>query len=136
MRCTLQVKIVSYLVAVLVGAGAAYYFMPQQIKIEEKVVTRDVIKTVTKEVVKIQRPDGTIETIEREVVKDEDKKKQASVVKTKPAKKNWGVGVKYDLFRPDSVYTLEVHRRIVSDLYVSAYGRTDSTVGIGVTFFF
>ena len=132
----MQLKIASYVIALAVGAGLTYYFMPQQIKIEEKIVTRDVIKTVTTERIVIKRPDGTIETVEREVVKDEDKKRQASRVETKPAKKNWGVGVKYDLFRPVSVYTIEAHRRIIGDLYVSAYARTDSALGVGITVFF
>ncbi len=126
-------RIGSYVVVLGIGAAIGTYFDAKH-TIEEKIVYKDRIRTQIKEVI-TERPDGTKVT-ERVIDKDEKKDKKVAKKETIPVKKDWGVGVKYDLFRPEAVYTLEVHRRIISDLYVSAYGRTDSTVGIGVTFFF
>lgn len=126
-------KISSYIIVLAIGAALGTYFDAKH-TIETKVVTKDRIKTVVKEVI-TERPDGTTVT-ERHTTKDEKKKQVANSKESIPVKKDWGVSVKTDLFRPVSVYTLEVHRRVFSDLYVSAYGRTDNTLGVGLTFFF
>lgn len=126
-------KISSYIVVLAIGGALGTYFDAKH-TIETKVVTKDRIKTIIKEVV-TQRPDGTTVT-ERHTTKDEKKKQVAKQKESIPVKKNWGVSVKADLFAPVPVYTLEVHRRVFSDLYVSAYGRTNNSLGLGLTFFF
>jgi hypothetical protein len=130
-------KIASYVVVLAIGGVIGTYFDAKHV-IEEKVVYKDRIKTQIREVIK-EAPDGTKVT-ERFIEKDEKKDKKVAKKETKPVKKNWGVGVKADLLpNPiggQTVYTLEVHRRIFSDLYVSGYGRTDGTAGVGVTLFF
>lgn len=126
-------KIGSYVVVLAIGAALGTWFDTKH-TIEEKVVYKDRVRTQIQEVI-IERPDGTKET-RRTVDRNEKKDKQVAKKETKPARKNWGVSVKTDLFAPVPAYTLEVHRRIFSDLYISAYGRTDSSVGVGVTFFF
>lgn len=126
-------KISSYIIVLVIGAALGTYFDAKH-TIETKIVTKDRIKTVVKEVV-TKRPDGTTVT-ERHTTKDEKRKQVAKQKESIPVKKNWGVGVKYDIFRPESVYTIEAHRRVFGDLYISAYGRTDSTFGVGVTVFF
>lgn len=123
----------SYVVVLVAGVGIGTYFDAKH-KVEEKTVYKDRVKTVVKEVV-TERPDGTKVT-ERHTTKDEKTKQVKNKSESIPVKKDWGVGVQYDLFRPDPVYTLQVHRRVFSDLYVSGYGRTDGTLGVGVTFFF
>lgn len=127
----------SYVVVLAIGAVIGTYFDAKHV-IEEKVVYKDRVKTQIREVIK-ETPDGTKVT-ERFIEKDEKKDKKAVKKETKPIKKNWGVGVKADLL-PDriggqTVWTVEVHRRIFSDLYVSGYGRTDGNAGVGVTLFF
>ena len=127
-------KISSYVIVLAIGLVLGTYFDAKH-TIETKVVTKDRGKTVVKEII-TEKPDGTKVT-ERHVTKDEKKKQVAKQKESIPVKKDWGVSVKADLFSPQQpVYTLEVHRRVFSDLYVSAYGRTDSTVGIGITYFF
>lgn len=126
-------KIASYVVVLAVGAAIGTYFDAKH-TIEEKIVTKDRVRTIIKEVV-TERPDGTKVT-ERVIDKKEKKNQVAKKKESIPVKKNWGVSVKTDLFTPVSVYTLEVHRRMFSDLYVSAYGKSDGVVGVGVTFFF
>jgi len=126
-------KISSYVIVLAIGAGLGTYFN-QKHTIETKVVTKDRIKTVIKEVI-TQNPDGSVVT-ERHVTKDEKKKQVAKRKESIPVKKDWGISVKTDLFSPQPAYTIEAHRRVFSDLYVSVYGRTDGVVGVGATFFF
>ena len=133
-------KISSYVVVLAIGAAIGTYFDAKH-TIEEKIVFKDRVKTQIREVIK-ESPDGTKVT-ERFIEKDEKKKKQVAKKESIPVKKNWGVSVKADLipngfngFNGDAVYTLELHRRMFSDLYVSAYGRTDGVAGVGVTLFF
>lgn len=126
-------KISSYIIVLAIGGALGTYFDAAH-TIEEKIVTKDRTRTIIKEVI-TERPDGTKVT-ERVTDKKEKKNQVAKKKESIPVKKNWGVGLKTDLFAPVPVYTIEVHRRIFSDLYVSAYGRTDNTLGLGVTFFF
>ena len=126
-------KISLYVVILAIGAGLGSYFNPIH-TIEEKIVVKDRIKTVIKEVV-TQRPDGTIVT-EREIHKDEKKDSVATRKESIPTSKNWSASVKYDLFRPVPVWTIEVQRRVLGNIYAGAYGRTDGIVGVGVTLLF
>lgn len=126
-------KISSYIIVLAIGAAAGTYFN-QKHTIEEKIVYKDRIKTEVKEVV-IEKPDGTKIT-ERHIQKDEKKDQKIVKKESIPVKKDWGVSLKTDLFTPVPVYTVEVHRRVFSDLYIGAYGKTDGVVGVGLTFFF
>ena len=127
-------KVNSYIVVLAIGAVLGTYFDAKHV-IEEKIVYKDRVKTEIKEIIK-EAPDGTKIT-ERVIYKDEKKDKKVSNKESKPVKKNWGVGVKYDLLPPgQAAWTVEVHRRILGDFYVSGFGRTDGVAGIGVTLFF
>lgn len=125
--------ILSYIAVLAVGVGIGTYFDAKH-TIEETVVYKDRVKTVVKEVI-TERPDGTKIT-ERETNKVEKTDKVTAKKESIPVKPNWGVGVKYDLFRPIPIWTAEVQRRVIGDFYVGAYGRTDGVVGVGVSFFF
>lgn len=130
-------KIASYVIVLGIGAALGTYFNAKH-TIEEKVVTKDRVRTIIKEVI-TERPDGTKVT-ERITDKKEKKNQVAKKKESIPVKKDWGVGVKADLLSQpiggQTVWTVEVHRRIFSDLYISGYGRTDGVAGVGVTFFF
>lgn len=126
-------RIASYVVVLAIGAALGTWFDAKH-TIEEKVVYKDRVKTEVREVIK-EAPDGTKVT-ERITYKDEKSDKSVAKKETKPVKKDWGVGVKYDLTVPVGVYTIEVHRRVFGDIYVSGYGRTDGVAGVGVTLFF
>lgn len=118
----------------LLGAAVGTYFDAKH-TIEEKIVYKDRVKTEVREVIR-EAPDGSKVT-ERVTYKDEKKEQEVAKKETKPVKSNWGLGVKYDLIPSGQpVWTVEVHRRIFSDLYLSGYGRTDGVAGVGVTFFF
>lgn len=127
-------KLGGYALALVVGAALGTWFDARH-TIEEKVVYKDRVKTEIREVIK-EGPDGTKVT-ERVIYKDEKKDTKVSKKESKPVKPNWGLGVKYDLVPAGQpVWTVEIHRRIFSDLYLSGYGRTDGVAGVGVTFFF
>jgi hypothetical protein len=126
-------KIVSYLVVLVIGAAAGTYFDAKH-TIEEKVIYKDRVRTQIKEVIK-EAPDGTKVT-ERYIHKDEKKDKKVARKESIPVKPNWGVGIKYDLFSPVPVYGVDVHRRIFGDVYLTVYGRTDQTFGLGVLYTF
>jgi hypothetical protein len=126
-------KVASYVIVLAIGVGVGTYFDAKH-TIEEKTVYKDRVKTVVKEVI-TERPDGTKIT-ERHTDKEEKTKQVNNKSESRPVKKDWGVGVKYDLLQPGQTYTLEIHRRIIGDFYVSGYGRTDGTAGLGLTFFF
>lgn len=127
-------KIIGYVIAMVVGAGACMYFDKDIHEIEEKIVYRDRVRTVVKEVI-TEKPDGT-RIIERETNKDEVKDSVSTKKESIPTKKNWAVGVKYDLFSHEPVWTAEVQRRVIGDIYAGAYGRTDGIVGVGITILF
>lgn len=126
-------KLSSYFIVLMVGTIIGTYFDAKH-TIEEEVITKDRVRTVIKEVI-TERPNGTKIT-ERYTDKKEKKNQVAKKKESKPSSKNWGVSIKTSLFEPTPQYTVEVHRRIFSTVYVSAYGRSDSTVGVGVSFFF
>jgi len=126
-------KISSYLVVLVIGGAIGTYFDAVH-TIEEKVVVKDRIKTEIRETI-TEKPDGTKIT-DRVTNIDEKTKSVASKKESIPVAKNWGVGIKYDLFVPVPVYTIEVHRRVIFDLYVSVYGRTDNVSGVGLLYTF
>lgn len=126
-------KIASYVVVLGIGAALGTYFDGKHV-IEQTVVSQDRTKTTITEVI-TERPDGTKVT-ERLIDKKEKKDQVSNSKESIPTKPNWGVGIKYDLFTPTPVWQAEVNRRIIWDLYVSVYGRTDGTIGAGVTIFF
>ena len=68
-------KIASYVVVLAVGLAVGTYFDAKH-TIEEKIVVKDRVKTIVKEVI-TERPDGTKVT-ERHTTKDEKKKQFAN----------------------------------------------------------
>lgn len=126
-------KIYKYVIVLVVG-GAIGAMLNNKHRVEEKVVYKDRTKTIVKERI-IENPDGS-KVIERETNKTEDKKSVQSRVESKPTQKNWGVGVGYDVFTPNQIISVNVHRRLFSDLYVTVSGRSSGDVTIGATLFF
>lgn len=130
----MQKKILSYVLAVCVGAAICMYFDKEVHEVQERIVYKDRIKTVVKEVI-TENPDGS-RTIERETTKDEKKDQVSNKKETRPVKKDWLVSVKADLFSPAPAYTAEVSRRVIGDFYIGTFARTDGVVGVGVTLAF
>lgn len=129
----MQKKILSYIIILIIGVGIGT-IVPKKNIIEEKIVYKDRTTTVTKEVI-VERPDGTKETY-RDIVKKEKNNTTIDKKEKTIPKNDWVVGVKYELFRPVPVYTVDVSRRVVGDFYVTVYGRTDATIGFGLLYSF
>jgi Na+-translocating ferredoxin:NAD+ oxidoreductase RnfG subunit len=134
MRYILKTKILSYVIILVCGVLVGRFFDNGRSIVEERTVYKDRVKTVIKEVI-TQSPDGTTVT-ERTTTKKEKKDLKKNRLESKVAKANWGIGVGYEMFRPEPVYTIDIKRRVIWDLYLGAYGRTDGRFGVGITYLF
>jgi len=98
----------------------------KEIEIREVEVIKERIKRV---VHIIERPDGTKETIIKEETEKETTVAKESIEKTRPARMDWIVGVGKDMIGgEDYIYTVD--RRIIGNLYLGAYGNTNSSYGL------
>ena len=126
-------KIASYVIVLAIGAGIGTYFN-QKHTIEEKTVYKDRVKTVVKEIIK-ENPDGSKVT-ERVIHTDEKSKQTAQKKESKPVKKDWLVGIGYNIIGPDQFYNGRLERRILGDVYVGLNGDSRGNFGVGITLLF
>lgn len=99
-----------------------FFYKPET----DKTVKTEKKRTVTRI---IERRDGTKETT---VISDESKTDTS--IKTKP--KNWSVGVGQSLTEKTPIYIVNVNKRILGDLSLGAYGRTDGELGVMIIYSF
>jgi ribosomal protein S7 len=134
------------------SAGTAYYFAPTKIETKTEVKEVEVVKETKKEqkhvntkIVVTEYPDGrkTTETYivdDSVVFVDKDVEKQVEIVKEKKvenAKPQWNAKVSTSLYPNfNSIYQVDVNRRILGPIFLGVYGRTDKEFGIGVGFEF
>ena len=96
----------------------------------EKEVTQERVVTIVKE-----RPDGSKETIiteNRDVVKDTSK--NTSETLTTPVKPKWQLGISRAI--NEETYTGQISYRVLGDLWVGAYGRSDREIGLLIQYQF
>lgn len=125
--------IIALTVGLLLGAGAGTFLFPQTkekiVEVEKEVIVKDVV-TVTKV---ITRPDGTKE--ELVTVTDKTKENKQSTSTKTVAKSTWhasvGAKTKIDKLQVD-LYTIQIEKRILGDLFLGVTGSTDKTVGLTV----
>jgi hypothetical protein len=120
------VSVVSYLAGQHIGNKVKKVEYIEVEKIQERV------RTVTRI---IERPDGSRETIIDERKETEtDRKSQMKKV----AQSDWSVGLTYgpSVFKQNEVYGLTVTRRVLGNLFIGAYGRTDHEVGLALRYEF
>ena len=125
--------IITGLICLLLGGGLGTFLFPQTkekvIEVEKEVVVKDVV-TVTKV---ITRPDGTKE--ELVTVTDKTKENKQSTSTKTVAKANWHTSIsaksKIDKLQID-MYTVQVEKRIIGDLFFGVNASTDKTVGFSV----
>ncbi len=120
------------IVGIGIGAALVYFGLEPKTITKTRIVERQVIITEIDEVI-TERPDGTKIT-ERHTYREEDKKRQART-ESKPARKEWGLGVSRDL-SISGVYSIDVQRRILGDFYIQGSVGTDSRVTMGVMYLF
>lgn len=90
-------------------------------KIEKEEVIKERVKRVTRIV---ERPDGTKETIINEETKKDTVKKES------PVGNEWYVSMGQSMIGGETIYTLHTSRKIIGDLYLGGYGRTDKEYGL------
>jgi hypothetical protein len=130
-----RLKVVTHLAALMVGGLLVWkYGNYGKHTVKEKVVYKDRINTVVKEVI-TERPDGSRVT-KRETTKAETSKTKATKAESKPTKKRWAVGIQHELLVPDGATQLSVQRRVFGDIYAGVYGSTNGSVGLSVTILF
>jgi len=119
--------------AALASYATKRFYPDLKVEVVEKVVSKDKIVTVTKEVV---RPDGTRETDTTKVedrVKVEDKKLVVAEVK----EANWHITLGSDFsLQGSQQFQLGIERRVLGPLFLGAYGRSDKSLGITLGFEF
>jgi hypothetical protein len=119
-------RLICLLAGVLLGSALVLRFK------EPQIVTVDKIQNRVRVVTRIdQRPDGSKTTV---ITKDSAKTEMH--LTSKPVKKDWIVGATSSLLEPVPVFTLQVSRRILGDIYLGVYARTDREFGLGLTFQF
>lgn len=116
-KSRLNLYLTLVLVGMLLGAVITKKYMDRitntdQNTTKEKVVTRI-----------IERKDGSKETV---IVDERVSKSTKTVTKVS----NWSIGVGTSLVNKTNVHTLQIHRRILGDLSVGAYARSDSEFGL------
>ena len=111
---------------ILVGVALTLYMRePEYIKVD-KIHNRD--RVITKIV---ERPDGSKTT---EIIKDSSKTEIHREVKS--LKKDWTVGVISSVTGPVPAYGVMVSRRIIGDIFVGGYVKTDLEAGLTITYTF
>lgn len=121
---------------VLVSAGLTYIFAPKKIEYKEKIKIVEVVNTEIRTITRNEkRSDGTvITTTTKEQIKEVSKSNEKEVSKkVTPIKKDWFVTGTYSI---DNQYSLAIQRRIVFDLYLGVYARSDRELGISMSYNF
>jgi len=116
-------------IVIIVTAAATWFLSP--VKIKREIVEVEKIHENIVEVI-VERPDGTKET-RRTIDRRKDTTKKDTMEKT-PSKNDWTVGLGKSMNRTKEVYTLNVSRRVIWDLSVGGYGRTDGEFGVTISY--
>lgn len=130
----LKIVVISSLVLFGLGYGIGRYIQPPKevtkVEIQEREVVRKDIQVVTKEII---RPDGTKETVivsnDRSV---EKKDKQIETVISKPAEKQWLVGVGVNPLAYYETYSVQVDRRVLGQFFVGGQYIRNKSDNIGL----
>lgn len=124
-------------ICLLLGLGLGSQLFPKieekTVEIEKEKIVKDVV-TVTKIITK---PDGTKE----EVTVVTDKSKESKEIKNTKivSKLDWHVSASAktkSIQMNDLVYSVQVERRILGDIYLGVVGSSDKSAGLSVGFEF
>ena len=137
----------SLLVGIATGAALAYHFFPRtviqrEVVVEEKVVNK--VQTVEKVRVETKKPDGTTIVVTKDRVKDENTvsevdKRIGEKLTLRPPGPRYGVSVLAgtSLRNVGSLsYGLQLEARLVGPLWISVFGLSDLSGGVGIGFKF
>jgi hypothetical protein len=125
--------IIALIVGLLLGGGLGTFLFPQiktkEVQVEKEVVVKDIV-TVTKVITK---PDGTKEEVTTTTDKTKENKQNTSTKTV--AKANWhtSISAKSKLTPVQiDIYTIQVEKRILGDVFIGAVISSDKTVGISL----
>ena len=129
-------KVITIVAVVLFGAGygTGRYLQPPKeitkIEVQEHQVIRNNVVTVTKEITKA---DGTKETVTTVVDKSVEKKdKQVESIVSKPAEKQWLVGIGVNPLTYTETYSVKVDRRVLGPLFLGGQYIRNKSDNIGL----
>lgn len=118
-------KFICVMVGVAIGALLVYFYKESNVIEVDKIQERERVVTRI-----VERPDGSKTT---EIIKDSTKTEQHL---KKASKKDWTVGVSSSINERVPIYGVQVSRRIIFDLNVGAYAKTDGELGVMVSYSF
>jgi hypothetical protein len=121
-----KTKLTYALVGMLAGFLLTAYYKESNVIEVDKIQERERVVTRI-----VERPDGSKTT---EIIKETDKTE--THLSKKSAKKDWLVGVTSSLNENTPNYGVQVSRRVILDLYVGGYAKTDGELGVIVTYSF
>lgn len=126
--------LITAILALAIGFGLGSYLMPrietQTVETEKEVIRRDVVT----EIREIVRPDGSRETVSTIVDKSKEQKDSKSVITT-IAQSNWHVslnGSVKSLKLEQPIYTLQIERRVLGDIYIGGSVSSEKAVGLSI----
>lgn len=129
----MKTTLITAAIALLIGLGLGSQLFPRaavETKEVEKVVTVKDVVTVTKVV---SKNDGTTETTTTTTDKSKESKRASNTVKVN--KKEWHgslLASTNSINMDNIVYTVNVERRIIGELFVGASVSTDKRVGVSL----
>lgn len=131
----IRYKVGLYLVLALAIGLGGYHLGQSTAQVKTEIVTkvqeRERVRTIIEE-----RPDGSkTTTIDRVVKKDATQ----NVIQTKPIPKKWLISASRSLYGEQGVnptWGTSIQRRIILDLYMGVYARTDKEIGVILTYQF
>lgn len=119
--------------ALLLGIGLGSQLFPKTkteiVETEKEVIKKDVV-TVVKEII---RPDGSKEVVTTTTDKSKEKKSSSST--TKVLASNYHVSLKAETGNikfSELVYSVQVEKRIIGDLFIGASISTNKQVGLSL----
>lgn len=129
----MKLTIITGTICLLLGAGLGTFLFPQikekQVEVQKEVLVKDVV-TITKIVT---RPDGSKEEVITVTDKSKENKQSTNTVTKKASNWHASVGAKSKIDKLGiDVYTIQIEKRILGDLFIGVTGSTDKTVGITV----
>lgn len=142
------VLVSSLLLSAAIGAVAAWYFLPEKIKIQTEVVEKERIvykdRVVTKRVVEVRKPDGTVvtattdKTEDKDLIQDVDTRLSQRLELVRPPKQaRFGIAAmaQTSLREPGLLhYGLQAEFRLIGPIWIGAHGLSNMSGGISLGF--
>ena len=142
------VLVSSLLLSAAIGAVAAWYFLPEKLKIQTEIVEKERIvykdRVVTRRVVEVKKPDGTIvtsttdQTQDKDLIQDVDTRLAQRLELIRPPKPlRFGVAAmaQLSLREPGLLhYGVQAEMRLIGPIWIGVHGLSNLSGGISLGF--